>query len=86
MDELLGGFLPERDSTYDRAVEFLKAELSGNPIPATELYEKAAAQGIGERTLRTAKGALGIGSFKKDKKWFWSCPSSEKAYENSSLF
>lgn len=71
IDELLSGIMPERDSTYDRAVDFLKAELADGEKAAAFLFEKAASKEIQERTLRSAKQALAIPSFKRDKKWFW---------------
>jgi hypothetical protein len=78
IDELLSGVMPERDSTYDRAVDFLKDELADGEQPASTLYEKAADQAISERTLRSAKHALGIKAVKRDKRWFWAAlPSAE---------
>jgi len=71
IDELLSGIMPERDTTYDRAVDFLKAQLADGEKPAAFLFEKAASEGIQERTLRSAKQALAVPSFKRDKKWFW---------------
>ena len=71
IDDLLSGAMPEHDTTYDRAVAFLKAELANGEKPASEVYAKAAGQGIQERTLKKAKAALGISSFKKEKKWYW---------------
>jgi len=50
IDELLSGVMPERDTTYDRAVDFLKTALADGEKPAASLYEKAAEQGISERT------------------------------------
>ena len=78
IDELLSGVMPERDSTYDRAVDFLKDELAAVEQPAAALYEKAAEQAISERTLRSAKHALGIKAVKRDNRWFWEAlPSVE---------
>jgi archaellum biogenesis ATPase FlaH len=79
IDELLSGVMPERDSTYDRAVDFLKRELADGEQLAAALYEKAAAEDISERTLRSAKQALNIKADKhSDKRWYWSAlPSSE---------
>ena len=78
IDELLSGVMPERDTTYDRAVDFLKAELADGEKPAAFLFEKAASKEIQERTLRSAKQALAIPSFKRDKKWFWGALPQQK--------
>ncbi|MEN3004517.1 AAA family ATPase [Dehalobacterium formicoaceticum] len=78
IDELLSGIMPERDSTYDRAVDFLKAELADGEKAAAFLFEKAASKEIQERTLRSAKQALAIPSFKRDKKWFWGALPQQK--------
>ncbi|MDL2324646.1 AAA family ATPase [Ruminococcaceae bacterium OttesenSCG-928-A16] len=78
IDELLSGVMPERDTTYDRAVDFLKAELADGEKPAAFLFEKAASKEIQERTLRSAKQALAIPSFKRDKKWFWGAMPQQK--------
>jgi len=78
IDELLSGVLPERDTTYDKAVDFLKTELADNEQAAASLFEKAASQGIQERTLKKAKAALAVCSFKREKRWYWAAlPSSE---------
>lgn len=81
IDELLSGKMPEHDSTYDRAVAFLQSELADGEQLAAVLFEKAAGQDIQERTVRKAKQALGITSFKKEKRWFWKLPCEEKADE-----
>lgn len=78
IDELLSGVMSERDTTYDRAVDFLKAELADGEKPAAFLFEKAASKEIQERTLRSAKQALAIPSFKRDKKWFWGALPQQK--------
>jgi len=83
IDELLSGVMPERDSTYDRAVDFLKGELAEVEQPAAALYEKAANQAISERTLRSAKHALGIKAVKRDNRWFWAAlPSAEDSEDD----
>jgi len=78
IDDLLSGVMPEHDSTYDRAVELLKTELADGDRPAAFLFEKAESEGIQERTLRSAKAALAVVSYKRDKRWFWGAlPSAE---------
>ncbi len=78
IDELLSGVMPERDTTYDRAIDFLKTELADGEKPAAALYEKAEGMAISERTLRSAKKALGLKAFKRDKRWYWAAlPSAE---------
>ena len=67
IDDLLSGSMPERDTTYDRAVDFLKSELSERRRPAAELFQKAAEQDISEKTLRNAKKALDVNVTKDGK-------------------
>ena len=77
IDELLSGIMPERDTTYDRAVDFLKVQLADGEKPAAFLFEKAASEEIQARTLKKAKAALAVPSFKRDKKWFWGALTSD---------
>jgi archaellum biogenesis ATPase FlaH len=79
IDELLSGVMPERDTAYDKAVDFIKNELAGGEKPASFLFEKANSEGIHERTLRSAKQALAVPSFKRENKWWWGIlPSAEE--------
>ena len=78
IDELLSGVLPERDTTYDKAVDFLKTELADGDKLAAVLFEKAETQGIHGRTLKKAKSALAVNSYRKGKRWYWAAlPSAE---------
>jgi hypothetical protein len=83
IDELLSGALPEHDTTYDRAVVFLQEELAEGERPAADLFDKASGLDIQSRTLKKAKGALGVLSFKRQKRWYWKMPyeSEENADE-----
>jgi predicted metal-dependent hydrolase len=74
--------MPEQDTTYDRAIEFLKTELANGEKPAAELYERAAENDIQARTLKKAKAALGICSFRKEKRWYWAALHGAKGNEN----
>jgi hypothetical protein len=67
IDELLSGVMPEHDTTYDRAIEFLKTELAKSEKPAAELYTRAAEQDISERTLKKAKLSRSESVTKTDK-------------------
>jgi archaellum biogenesis ATPase FlaH len=82
IDELLSGAMPEHDSTYDRAVAFLQTELAETEQPASLLFEKAEQQAISAKTLRNAKQALAIRSFKREKRWFWAARPSAEGKEN----
>jgi hypothetical protein len=82
IDELLSGVMPEHDTTYDRAVDFLKSELAENDQPAKSLFEKAAENDIQARTLKKAKAALCVGSFRKDNRWFWAALPQAEDSEN----
>jgi RecA-family ATPase len=82
IDELLSGVMPERDSTYDRAVDFLKSQLADGEQLAAELYQRAAEKDISERTLKKAKAALAVGSFKKENRWYWAALPTAEDNEN----
>jgi len=71
IDELLSEVMPEKDSAYDKAVEFIQAELLESEQPASILFEKAAEQSIQSRTLKKAKAALDVKSRKQGSKWYW---------------
>ena len=83
IDELLSGSMPEHDTTYDRAVEFLQSELTEGAKAAKFLFEKADSEKIAERTLRKAKTALDIHSFKEGNRWFWQLREKESGNEGS---
>lgn len=71
LDELLGGFSEDAGNDYERAASLLQSELRAGEMAASTLFEKAAEVGIGERTLRKAKSALNIRSFKRHDRWVW---------------
>jgi len=77
IDDLLSGVLPERDSAYDKAVDFIRTELADGDKPSAVIFEKAEAQGIHERTLKKAKGALAVKSHKQGERWYWSALPAE---------
>ena len=73
LNEILSGgdCAADKESVSARALELLKAELADKSIPATELFSMAEEQEISVRTLKTAKSILGVRSFKKGDKWYW---------------
>ena len=78
IDELLSGVMPERDTTYDKAISFLKAQLADGEKPAAFLFEKAASEEIQARTLKKAKATLNVKSRKQGDRWFWAAlPQAE---------
>jgi len=83
IDDLLSGSMPERDTTYDRAVDFLKNELAEGRRPAAELFKKAAEQDISEKTLRNAKKSLDVKVTKDGKRWFWVMPTAQLQLEDT---
>jgi hypothetical protein len=86
IDELLSRVMPECDSTYDKAVEFLKTELADGDKPAALLFELADSKEIQERTLRSAKKALAIPSFKRENRWYWGAlPQPESSGEDDEI-
>jgi len=78
IDELLSGVMPERDTTYDKAIDFLKYELADGERPAAVLFKEAAAKDIQARTLKKAKATLEIKSHKRGDRWYWAAlPQAE---------
>lgn len=68
-----------RESREGEATEWLRFALADGPIPATEVRERADADGIKWRTLERAKSALGIvptrEGFGDSGRWVWALPA-----------
>jgi len=77
IDELLNGSF-DKETASERAKDFLITELAGKVIPANDVIEMADGRSISSRTLKRAKSDLGIRSFKKDDKWFWTFADSSR--------
>ena len=60
-----------RESKSELARRIVSEMLDGKDVPGHEIIKKLKLMGIGERTGRTVKKALGIISYKKDNTWFW---------------
>src|SRR5262249_1141580 len=63
-------------SALEAAKEWLRDSLAGGPMPAPEVLERAAADGIAEKTLQRSSRALGVEKKKSEMKggWIWSLP------------
>jgi len=81
IDELLDGKI-DKQTALGNAQQFLIETLTGNEILATEIFELATEHEISERTLKRAKSELGIRSFKKYDKWFWTIDPAVKKQES----
>ena len=57
------------------ARRFLQELLADGPHRASEIYELAEDAGIAERTLKRAKGDLGVVSEKQGDGWWWRRPA-----------
>ena len=69
VDELLRG--DSKVTKVALAKDFLSNMLSDGSKPSTEIFEAAEVEGIGKRTLYTAKDELKVKSFKVGEKWHW---------------
>jgi hypothetical protein len=78
----LSGFSDD-NSKVKLASQLLTELLSGGEVLASELFEKAAAKGIAEKTVRRAKTAVGIVSVQKGKRWYWKLMTPESSFDSS---
>ena len=81
IDELLGG-KTDKETAAGHAKEFLTKTLTGNELPANEVYAMADGQDISVRTLMRAKAAAGVRSFKKKNQWFWTISPAPEEQES----
>jgi len=69
----------EHRTALDDAVAWLQAALADGPVPASEVLDRAAADGIAQKTLKRAKARLGVCSWREGSReeatWFWRLPS-----------
>ena len=77
-DDLMNQGQPERRAPKGRdAAVFLATALEDGPVAAEEVKERAKADGISEKTLKRAKGTLGVESYQMAGKWYWRMPETE---------
>jgi len=60
-----------RPSALEEAATFLQDLLANGPVKADVIFEEAEKAGIASATLRRAKTALGVDSYKEGSAWFW---------------
>ncbi len=68
--ELLGG-------KTEMAARTIISMLSSGPMNANKVAQCISEQGISERTIKYAKKAIGIESFRKNGQWFWRLPTKD---------
>ena len=73
LDEILNS-KPSRDSQFDRAKRLIKNTLAHGAVPATEIFDRANAEDISQKTISSAKSALGVISTKRGGQWYWDLP------------
>ena len=73
----------EERSECQQAMDWLREQLSGGPLPAPQVYREAKSVCIAERTLKRAKGKLGIKSVKDafGSGWSWHLPAFEEGQD-----
>jgi hypothetical protein len=62
---------------FAKANDFLRRALADGPQPARDVFPAAEAEGIAEKTLRRAKKAARVDSFRPDGDgWYWRLPAT----------
>ena len=58
-------------SKHEIAAELLRKRLIEGPVEANVIMALLSQTGIGDKTIREAKAALGVRSIRKMRKWYW---------------
>ena len=66
-----------RETKADIAAKVLLDLLKEEDKLGSWIYEQMAVIGISERTVKSVKKSLGIMSYKKNNKWYWSLPEGD---------
>jgi hypothetical protein len=72
----------QKDGGGDRKIDMASALITANlPALARDMYRKAEAEGITEKTLQRAKARLGVVSKELNDGWHWYMPGTEPKFE-----
>ena len=58
-------------SKHEIAADIIRKRLSEGPVEATVIMSLLSQKGLGDKTIREAKAALGVRSIRKMRKWYW---------------
>ena len=61
---------------HELAAEIIQRELADGDIESKKIQAELTEYGIGEKTIQEVKGSLGIKSYMKMRKWYWSMNSA----------
>jgi hypothetical protein len=73
IDELLSG-KQKPESQFTKARRLIETVLANGAVPAIDMEQMAADEGISLKTLNRAKSALGVLSTKRGDGWYWILP------------
>lgn len=62
---------------HELAAILLKKALADGPVEAAEIKRMMSQYRIGEKTFGEVKSTLGIKSYRKMRKWYWTMPSGD---------
>jgi hypothetical protein len=64
----------QSDGQFAKARRLIETELAAGPGLAVDMEQMAEDAGISFKTFKRAKDALGVTSFRRDGKWYWTLP------------
>jgi hypothetical protein len=64
----------QSDGQFAKARRLIETELAAGPVLVVDMEQMAEDAGISFKTFKRAKDALGVTSFRRDGKWYWTLP------------
>jgi hypothetical protein len=64
----------QSEGQFAKARRLIETELASGPVLAVDMEQMAEDAGISFKTFKRAKDALGVTSFRRDGKWYWTLP------------